>query len=104
VESVGDGGLAAPARAARVALEHAESWLSEAAKERRPAVEAGARRFSLTLGRALAAALLVRHARWSQEHERDGRAAAAARRFAASGLDLLAPQDQGDARLLLGVH
>ena len=34
-------------------------------------------------------AALVRHAQWSLEHERDGRARAAAVRFAARGVDLL---------------
>jgi hypothetical protein len=52
-------------------------------------MEATARRLSLTLGRALAGALLARHAQWSLDHERDGRARAAACRFAAHGLDLL---------------
>jgi acyl-CoA dehydrogenase len=104
VESVGDKRLAWAARATRSALEHAEAWLAEAAKEGQAALEAGARRFSLTLGRAAASALLVSHARWSLEHEGDERAAAAARRFAASGVDLIAPRDAGDAGLLLGVQ
>jgi hypothetical protein len=34
-------------------------------------------------------ALLIKHAQWSQDHEADGRATAAARRFANSGIDLL---------------
>jgi hypothetical protein len=61
------------------------------------ALEAGARRLALTLGRALAGALLARHAQWSLTHERDGRARAAACRFAAHGCDLLdlaAPVDE----------
>jgi alkylation response protein AidB-like acyl-CoA dehydrogenase len=52
-------------------------------------MEADARRFSLTLGRTLAAALLVHHAQWSLEHEGDGRARAAAARFVHHGIDLL---------------
>jgi hypothetical protein len=55
-----------------------------------PLLEAGARRLALTLGRSLELALLVRHAEWSLEHERDGRAAAAAVRFAQHGVDLIA--------------
>ncbi len=52
--------------------------------------EAGARRFALTLGRAVELALLAHHAQWSLEAEEDGRARAAARRLAAHGVDLLA--------------
>jgi acyl-CoA dehydrogenase len=71
------------------------------------AMEASARRLSLTLGRSLAGALLARHAEWSLAHEGDGRARAAACRFAAHGVDLLdleAPLDEslalaGDAPL-----
>ncbi|MCZ7670156.1 MAG: hypothetical protein M5U34_24775 [Chloroflexi bacterium] len=36
-------------------------------------MEAGARRFALTLSRALQLALLVEHAQWSLTHEQDGR-------------------------------
>lgn len=104
VESVSDDRLAGPARAARNAIEHAEAWLAEAKKEGQSSVEAGARRFALTLGRALELALLVNHAQWSEEREGDGRAGAAARRFAAAGIDLLSETDAGDARLLLGVQ
>jgi hypothetical protein len=60
-------------------------------------LEASARRLALTLGRSLAGALLARHAEWSLTHERDGRARAAACRFAAHGVDLLdldAPLDE----------
>ncbi len=104
VESVRDGGLIAAARATQSALEHAEAWLAEATKEGPRAVEAGARRFSLTLGRAAASALLVGHAQWSRDNEADGRAAAAARRFAAAGIDLIVAHDEADARLLLGAQ
>jgi len=70
-------------------------------------LEASARRLALTLGRSLAGALLARHAEWSLAHEGDGRARAAACRFAAHGVDLLdldAPLDEsfalaGDAPL-----
>ena len=65
-----------------------------------PALEAGARRFGLTLGRALALALLVEHAQWSLEYEQDGRAMAAARRFAQSGVNLLANLDRTEALAL----
>jgi hypothetical protein len=88
VASVRDAELAAAAHIATDALAHASTWIRDASTE--PArLEAGARRFALTLGRALALALLSRHAQWSLTHERDARAAAAATRFAAHGVDCL---------------
>jgi hypothetical protein len=47
-------------------------------------------------------ALLLKHAQWSEEHEADHRATAAARLFAGSGIDLLNDQNIDDVRLLLG--
>jgi hypothetical protein len=88
-------------RVARSALDHAANWLNEAMRQGQPALEAGARRFSLTLGRIMEFALLVKHAKWSKEHERDERAAAAARRFAASGIDLIGEYDGHDVNALL---
>jgi acyl-CoA dehydrogenase-like protein len=81
--------LAGAARVTQSALAHAESWLAEARRAGATAVEAGARRLALTLGRAMELALLCRQAQWSLEHEGDGRAIAAARRFAAEGVDLV---------------
>ena len=49
----------------RAALDHAVSWL-EAAKDE--ALEAGARRFSLTLGRTMELALLIKHEQWSSSN------------------------------------
>jgi alkylation response protein AidB-like acyl-CoA dehydrogenase len=76
-------------RAARAALQHAENWLKEAQATSRSNLEAGARRFALTLGRAMELALLVRQAQWSQDHEQDSKSAEAAARFAKSGVDLI---------------
>lgn len=89
LQDVGDPKLADAARIARTTLDHATVWLAEAERLGQPALEAGARRFSLTLGRLVALALLIRHAQWSTVHERDARSTAAARRFALSGVDLL---------------
>ena len=86
------------ARIARSALDHAESWLARAPDQ--TALESGARRFAMTLGRTMELALLINHAQWSQDHEADGRATAAARRFANSGIDLLVDHDPADARSL----
>ncbi len=88
-------------RIARSALDHAANWLNEAMRAGQPALEAGARRFSLTLGRIMEFALLVKHAKWSKEQERDEPAAAAARRFAASGIDLIGEYDVQDVNHLL---
>jgi alkylation response protein AidB-like acyl-CoA dehydrogenase len=91
-------------RIARSALDHAASWLNEAMRAGPPALEAGARRFSLTLGRIMEFALLIKHAEWSKEHEHGdwtGRAAAAARRFAASGIDLIGEYDVQDVSALM---
>ncbi|HEX2189014.1 MAG TPA: hypothetical protein VHG51_08975, partial [Longimicrobiaceae bacterium] len=67
----------------------------------REEVEAGARRFALTLGRALEAALLAAHAQWAADTAGDGRPAAAARRLAANGIGQLAAADPADSRALL---
>ncbi|HYR10903.1 MAG TPA: acyl-CoA dehydrogenase family protein, partial [Longimicrobium sp.] len=76
------------ARAAARAVASAEAWLEGAMRAGRAEVEAGARRFALTLGRALEAALLASHAQWEAERgEQD--AAPAARRLALNGLDLV---------------
>ena len=91
--SVHDRRLAEPARIVQSALAHSESWLAEARKAGTPVLEAGARRFALTLGRAMELALLCKHAQWSQENEGDVRATGAARRFGASGIDLLTAVD-----------
>jgi acyl-CoA dehydrogenase len=58
----------------RAALDHAASWLADAEGE---TLEAGARRFSLTLGRTFELALLIKHEMNS------------ARRFASVGVDLI---------------
>jgi alkylation response protein AidB-like acyl-CoA dehydrogenase len=80
-------------------LEKARLWLASAGDDG-ASLEAGARRFALTVGRTFALALLARHAQWSLDHEQDERALAAARRFAAAGVDLLADMDARDARML----
>ena len=94
-----DAALAGAARQAEAAVDHALRWLRAAAGDR-TRLEAGARRFGLTLGRALALALLVEAAAWSLANERDGRARAAALRFAATPIDHIADADpRGDAAL-----
>ena len=89
-ESLQDPTLKDLNRIVTAALNHAEKWLREASETGPEQVEAGARRFALTLGRAMELALLITQAQWSQVHEQDGRATAAARRFAQSAVDLIA--------------
>lgn len=86
---------------AEAAVRHAGRWLAESLKER-PLLEAGARRFALTLGRATELALLVDHAQWCLDHGKGERALAAARCFARSRIDLIEDEDfTGESRLLV---
>ena len=96
-----DGSLASAASRAVSAVAHAGAWLATAREGGMPALEAGARRFALTLGRALELALLVHHASWSLRVEKDGRAAAAARRLARNGVDVIADDDAAEDSALL---
>ena len=97
---VRDPALGAPVRAALRAVEHAAEWLRQATREGEPALQTGARRFSLTLGRAVEAALLASHAQWALDRG-DPRPTAAARRLAANGIDLISTVGADDSRLLL---
>ncbi len=85
---VRDPNLVPVAEAAVRAVDHAAAWLADASRVGRAEVEAGARRFALTLGRALEAALLAGHAEWEAEGG-EGDAARAARRLAMNGIDLV---------------
>ena len=93
LENIGNSHLADAVRIARSSLDHAMSWLSDAERLGQPALEAGARRFSLTLGRTMELALLIKHAQWSNDHEKDANALTPARRFAHSGIDLIWNRD-----------
>ncbi|MDB4956700.1 MAG: acyl-CoA dehydrogenase domain protein [Myxococcales bacterium] len=94
-----DRGLARPIEAARAALRHATAWVVEAMPQP-DRLEAGARRFALTLGRTLELALLCRHAQWCLDHGHGPRTAAAARRFAMNGVDLIGDAVLEDTKLL----
>jgi alkylation response protein AidB-like acyl-CoA dehydrogenase len=82
LKNISDERLADAARIARSALDHATNWLSTAERVGQPALEAGARRFALTLGRTMELALLIKHAQWTNDHQ-------SARRFASSPIDLI---------------
>jgi acyl-CoA dehydrogenase len=96
LELIRDPRLADAGRIAQSALDHATRWFTKAETAGQSVLEAGARRFALTLGRAFELALLLKHAQWTQDHEKDGRATAAARRFAYSGIDLIVDYDEKD--------
>jgi acyl-CoA dehydrogenase len=95
-----DPGLAKPVEAARAALRHATSWIQEAMPHAER-LEAGARRFAMTLGRTLELALLSAHAQWCIDHGHGSRLAAAARRFAMNGVDQIADAPLDDNRALV---
>jgi alkylation response protein AidB-like acyl-CoA dehydrogenase len=99
--SAADAGLARPVEAARAALKHATQWVQDAMREP-DRLEAGARRFAMTLGRSLELALLCAHAQWCIEHGHAAgpRLAAAARRFAMNGVDLVGDAPLADTKLL----
>jgi alkylation response protein AidB-like acyl-CoA dehydrogenase len=86
IECAKDPQLVEAARKARFSLDHAESWLM---KTEGSDLEAGARRFAMTIGRTIELALLIKHAQWSIEHETDPRCARATERLAVSGVDLI---------------
>jgi acyl-CoA dehydrogenase len=95
-----DPGLSAPITAARAALRHATAWVQEAMPHAQR-LEAGARRFALTLGRSLELALLCQHAQWALDHGHGPRLGAAARRFAQNGVDLIGDSSAEDTKLLV---
>jgi acyl-CoA dehydrogenase len=95
-----DTGLRPGVTAAQDALEKTRAWVAKAMNDPM-AVEAGARRFALTLGRTYELALLVEHAQWCLDHGHGPRAMAAARRLARNGVDLIADMDMDESRLLV---
>jgi alkylation response protein AidB-like acyl-CoA dehydrogenase len=97
-----DPGLARPVEATRSAVEHATKWVTDAMTQP-DRLEAGARRFALTLGRSLELALLSAHAQWCLDHQHPAgpRLVAAARRFALNGVDLVADASLEDTKLMV---
>ena len=100
VRSARDPRLEVAGRVAADAVARAEAWLAETFPRDPLLVEASSRKLALTLGRAVELALLVRHAQWSLDHEKDGRARLAAVRFAAHGVDQLREDDRSEAASL----
>ena len=96
VQVATDGRLAAAGEVAETAVAQAMNWLQNNLADQN-ALEAGARRFALTLGRALALAKLVEQAQWSLAVAQDGRPRAAACRFAQTSINQIAAIDPADA-------
>ena len=101
VRQAEDGRLVAAGVVAETAVAEATNWLQTHLTDRY-ALEAGARRFALTLGRALALAKLVEQAQWSLDNEQDGRPRAAACRFAQTPINQIVAIDPADAATLAG--
>lgn len=99
VQGVHDERLAAAGAKAVAAIEHVARWV----RERGDAVQvqSHARRIAMTIGRALELAFLVEHARWELDAASGRSTLAAAVRFAAAPVDLLAEVDGQDSRLLV---
>ena len=88
LEGVTASRLQLPVQRTKHALAHAERWMRDR-QDRPEALEEGARRFALTLGRTLELALLTRHAAWALEKKDDDAPARSANRLAAHGVDML---------------
>lgn len=95
-----DAGLVEPVRVARNAVARAATWLQDAMPNPER-LEAGARRFALTMGRGLELALLCQHAQWALDHGQGPRLCAAARRFAVNGVDQMTDVSLVDSKLLV---
>ncbi len=98
---VEDAGLQNAGEQAMRGFDAALAWLEAAQKRGNDEVEAGARRFALTLGRVFELALLVRHAQVRLK-ARDRRPRAACVRFAQTPIDQILWIDREDAALLAG--
>ncbi len=85
--SATSGAGAALARKAASDATRAIEWARRTMGQSRPALEAGARRFGVALGRSLALSLTVDHAEWSLRTSGDRRSLESAKRFARRGVE-----------------
>ena len=93
--------LARAVKPAVSAFRDAARWLQHALNEDQETLEAGARRFALTLGSTLELLYTAHHAQWSLREEQDGRSAAAAERLATNQISHVADLDPHDAYVLV---
>ena len=100
--TVTDPGLAPSATRAIAGLEHATAWAARTMATP-DQLEAGARRFALTLGRSLELVYLAAHAQWCADHghARAAFTAAATRRLARHGVDQIDDVADPDTRALI---
>ncbi len=101
VEAIEAPTLTRAIRPAVQAYRNAVKWLKQAISEGDEAMEAGARRFALTIGKSLELLYTARHAQWSLQEEQDGRSAAAAERLAARKINHIAELDPHGAYVLV---
>ena len=99
LDAVTDDRLRDATRPAVEAMHAATRWLT-ASQDDEAALQSGARRFALTLGRALELALTARHAQWCLDHDGDPRSLYAAERLAAQGVSRIADLPQDGVRAL----
>jgi alkylation response protein AidB-like acyl-CoA dehydrogenase len=101
VEAIEAPTLSEAVRPAIHAYRDAAQWLKKAIAEGDDAMQAGARRFALTIGHSLELLYTARHAQWSLHKEQDGRSAEAAQRLAARQINHIADLDSHGAYVLV---
>ncbi len=87
-------------RTALDAFQAAAEWLRTVQSEAPDTIQAGARRFALTLGHALELVYTARHAQWALNNEQDGRSAAAATRLSAQPINRIRERPTGGTEAL----
>jgi alkylation response protein AidB-like acyl-CoA dehydrogenase len=102
VDALEDNRLRRTAQPATEAVEAATTWLAET-MDTPSALQAGARRAALTLGRAMELLLTARHAQWCLTHDQDERSRFAAERLAERPLNRIGTLPREGARRLAGV-
>lgn len=99
VRAAKDDRLVGAGRIATAAIEHVGPWLKQHGDAIQ--VQSHARRVAMTIGRALELALLIEHAQWELDSAASAGGVAAAVRFAAAPVDLLADIRHQDSASLL---
>jgi len=89
------------AKAAMTAAGHAAAWLEKTFATDAQSVEAGARRFALTLGRSAELAYLSSHASWCLTNENDRRPLMAATRFLKNRVDFIEDESTDNRALAM---
>lgn len=97
--SLNEGRLLELHQTASAAIDHVRQWLVEHGDT--AGLQSGARRVAMTVGRAWQLALLVEHAQYSLDADKDVSGIAAAARFAMTPIDVLADIAPQDSRSLL---